>query len=167
MTTNDIEKAEILLCCKNGENLLGVTDDKVLLSFIAQYVKFIQIDEEKIKTIPVAEIIKKSTREDWLWKLDIGDVEDVVKNHTVRKIFIPFQKKYKQKHYNVNPYDMTKTYYAIIDEEDVHHICVECFSTLEKNIFIQSVSLSIYLIFVKILIFICYIQIFLVSLHWN
>lgn len=59
MTTNDIEKAEILLCCKNGENLLGVTDDKVLLSFIAQYVKFIQIDEEKIKTIPVAEIIKK------------------------------------------------------------------------------------------------------------
>lgn len=64
ITTNDIEKAEILLCCKNGENLLGVADDKVLLSFIAQHVKFIQIDEEKIKTIPIAEIIKKSTRED-------------------------------------------------------------------------------------------------------
>ena len=45
---------------KNGENLLGVTDDKVLLSFIAQYVKFIQINEDKIKTIPVAEIIKKN-----------------------------------------------------------------------------------------------------------
>ena len=61
---------------------------------------------------------------------------------------------------------MKKTYYAITDEEDVYHICVECFSTLEKkNIFIQSVSLPIYLIFVKILIFICYIQIFLVSLH--
>lgn len=43
------------------------------------------------------------------------------------------KKKYKQKHYNVNPYDMTKTYYAITDEEDVHHICVECFSTLEKR----------------------------------
>ena len=80
--------------------------------------------------------------------------------------FIPFQKKkYKQKHYNVNPYDMTKTYYAITDEEDAYHICVECFSTLEKNIFIQSFSLPIYLIFVKILIFICYIQIFLVFLH--
>lgn len=61
-------------------------------------------------------------------------MKDVVKNHTIRKIFIPFQKKkYKQKHYNVNPYDMTKTYYAITDEEDVHHICVECFSTLEKK----------------------------------
>ena len=64
MTTNDIEKVEILLCFKNGEKALGVTNDKVLLNFIAQYVKFIQIDEEKIKTIPVAEIIKKSTRED-------------------------------------------------------------------------------------------------------
>ena len=28
---------------------------------------------------------------------------------------------------------MTKTYYAITDEEDVYHICVECFSTLEKK----------------------------------
>ena len=39
MTTNDIEKAEILLCFKNGERALGVTDDKILLNFIAQYVK--------------------------------------------------------------------------------------------------------------------------------
>ena len=59
MTTNDIEKAEILLCCKNGEKLLGITDDKVLLCFIAQYAKFVQIDEEMIKTIPLSEIIKK------------------------------------------------------------------------------------------------------------
>ena len=58
MTTNDIEKAEILLCCKNGERLLGVTDDNILLNFIAQYVKFIQIDEEKTETIPLSEIIK-------------------------------------------------------------------------------------------------------------
>ena len=31
MTTNDIEKAEILLCCKNGEKLLGITDDNIVL----------------------------------------------------------------------------------------------------------------------------------------
>ena len=59
MTTNDIEKAEILLCCKDGEKLLGVTDDKILLNFIAQYVKFVQIDEEKVGTISLCEIIKK------------------------------------------------------------------------------------------------------------
>lgn len=58
MTTNDIEKAEILLCCENGERLLGVTDDKILLNFIAQYVKFINIDEEKTVTIQLSEIIK-------------------------------------------------------------------------------------------------------------
>ena len=38
--------------------------------------------------------------------------------------FYTISKKYKQKHYNVNPYDMKKTYYAITDEEDVYHICV-------------------------------------------
>ena len=63
MTTNDIEKAEILLCFKNGEKALGVTDDKILLNFIAQYVKFIQIDEEKVGDIPLSEIIKNQTKE--------------------------------------------------------------------------------------------------------
>lgn len=58
MTTNDIEKVEILICCKNGEKLLGVTDNKILLNFIAQYVKFVQIDEDKTETIPLSEIIK-------------------------------------------------------------------------------------------------------------
>ena len=59
MTTNDIEKAEILLCCKNGERLLGITDDNFLLNFIAQYVKFVKIDEEKTGEISLYEIIKK------------------------------------------------------------------------------------------------------------
>ena len=59
MTTNDIEKAEILLCCKNGEKLLGITDEKILLGFIAGYVKFIQIDEKKTGEISLSEIIKK------------------------------------------------------------------------------------------------------------
>ena len=58
MTTSDIDKAEILLCCSTGERLLGVTDDNILLNFIAQYVKFVKIDEEKIGTIQLFEIIK-------------------------------------------------------------------------------------------------------------
>ena len=62
MTTNDIEKAEILICCKNGEKLLGVTDDRILLNLIAQYVKFVQIDDEKTETIPLCEIIKKERK---------------------------------------------------------------------------------------------------------
>lgn len=58
MTTNDIDKIQILLCCKNGDKLLGVTDDQILLNFIAQYVKFVQIDENKTGTISLSEIIK-------------------------------------------------------------------------------------------------------------
>ena len=64
MTTKDIEKAEIIICCKNGEKLLGVTDDIILLNFIAQYVKFVQIDEKKTGTISLFEIIKKEVRND-------------------------------------------------------------------------------------------------------
>ena len=58
MTTNDIEKVEILLCFKNGERALGVIDDEFLLKFIVQYVKFIQLDEEKMGTVLLSEIIK-------------------------------------------------------------------------------------------------------------
>ena len=58
MTTKDIDKIQILLCCKNGDKLLGVTDDQILLNFIAQYVKFVQIDENKTGIIPLSEIIK-------------------------------------------------------------------------------------------------------------
>lgn len=64
MTTKDIEKAEIIICCKNGEKLIGVIDDIILLNFIVQYVKFIQIDEKKTETIPLSEIIKKEVRND-------------------------------------------------------------------------------------------------------
>lgn len=58
MTTNDIEKAEILICCKNGEKLLGIYDGKVLLMYIAQYVKFVKLDEENIGEVSLSEIIK-------------------------------------------------------------------------------------------------------------
>ena len=64
MTTKDIEKAEIIICCKNGEKLIGVTDDIILLNFIAQYVKFIQIDEKKTGAISLSEIVKKEVRND-------------------------------------------------------------------------------------------------------
>ena len=64
MTTNDIENAEIIISCKNGEKLIGVTDDIILLNFITQYVKFIQIDEKKTGTIQLSEIIKKEDRND-------------------------------------------------------------------------------------------------------
>lgn len=62
MTTNDIEKMQILLCCKNGEKLLGVTSDKILLNIIAEYVQFVQLDSYKFMDIGIGELLEdKST----------------------------------------------------------------------------------------------------------
>ena len=62
MTTNDIEKIQILLCCKNGEKLLGVTSDKILINLIAEYVQFVQVDGGKFSEISIKELLEdKST----------------------------------------------------------------------------------------------------------
>lgn len=62
MTTKDIEKIQILLCCKNGEKLLGVTSDKFLLNYIAEFVKFVQVDGSKFFELSIEELLEdKST----------------------------------------------------------------------------------------------------------
>lgn len=62
MTTNDIEKMQILLCCKNGEKLLGVTSDKFLLNYIAEFVKFVKVDGGKFFEFSIKELLEdKST----------------------------------------------------------------------------------------------------------
>lgn len=62
MTTNDIDKVQILLCCKNGEKLLGVTSDKFILNYIAEYVQFVQVDGGKFFELSIKELLEdKST----------------------------------------------------------------------------------------------------------
>ena len=62
MTTNDIEKMQILICCKNGEKLLGVTSDKTVLCLIAEFVQFVQVDRDKFSEISIKELLEdKST----------------------------------------------------------------------------------------------------------
>lgn len=58
MTTNDIEKIQILLCCKNGERLLGVTSDKILLNHIVGFVQFVQVDRDKFSEISIKELLE-------------------------------------------------------------------------------------------------------------
>lgn len=62
MTTNDIEKIQIILCCKNGEKLLGVTSDKFLLNHIVGFVQFVQVDSSKFWELSIKELLEdKST----------------------------------------------------------------------------------------------------------
>lgn len=58
MTTNDIKNVQILVNLKNGEKLIGVTGDKILINMIAGFVKFVQIDENKFYSIALKEVMK-------------------------------------------------------------------------------------------------------------
>lgn len=58
MTTNDIEKMQILLCCKNGEKLLGVTSDKFLLNYIVEFVKFVHVEGGKFFELSIKELLE-------------------------------------------------------------------------------------------------------------
>lgn len=58
MTTNDVKNVQILMNLKNGEKLIGVTDDKILINMIAGFVKFIQVDENKFDSIALKEVMK-------------------------------------------------------------------------------------------------------------
>lgn len=59
MTTNDIKEAQIAIIGKNGEVLIGNTSDKILINMIASYVKFVQVDENRLLQIPIKEIAKR------------------------------------------------------------------------------------------------------------
>ena len=43
---------------KNGEKLIGVTDNNILINMIAGFVEFVKVDEEKFDSIALKEIIK-------------------------------------------------------------------------------------------------------------
>ena len=58
MTTNDIKNVQILVNLKNGEKLIGVTDNNILINMIAGFVEFVKVDEEKFDSIALKEIIK-------------------------------------------------------------------------------------------------------------
>lgn len=58
MTTDNVKSIQILISCKNGEKLIGVTDDQILINIIAGFVKFVQVDENKFDSIALKEIMR-------------------------------------------------------------------------------------------------------------
>lgn len=59
MTTNDIQDAQIILRMKDGTACVGLTNDIIVFQVLAQFVKFCQIDENKLLAINIKDIIKK------------------------------------------------------------------------------------------------------------
>lgn len=59
MTANDIKDVQILVNLKDGQKLLGVTDEPFILFALASSVKFMKVDETKFESLPLKEIMKK------------------------------------------------------------------------------------------------------------
>lgn len=59
MTTNDIKDAQIILRMKDGTACVGSTSNEIVFCMLAQFVKFIPIDENKLLPINIQDIIKK------------------------------------------------------------------------------------------------------------
>ena len=58
MTINDIKNVQILVDLKNGQKLMGITDDQIVIRTIAEFVQFVRVDEEKFNKVDIKEILK-------------------------------------------------------------------------------------------------------------
>ena len=56
LTSNDIEKAQILLSSNDGQYLLGVCDDPIVIKMIVAYCKFVPVDPGLIEQIPITDL---------------------------------------------------------------------------------------------------------------
>lgn len=59
MTTNDIQDVQIILRMKDGTACVGSTNNEIVFRVLAQFVKFIPIDENKLLPIDIKNVIKK------------------------------------------------------------------------------------------------------------
>ena len=57
MTSNDITKVQIIAECKDGQHLISVSDDKILIRCIAEWCKFMLLKEELFGQYSLKELI--------------------------------------------------------------------------------------------------------------
>ena len=47
MTSDDIQSVQIIATCKDGQHIMAVSDDKILIRCIAEWCQFMRLKEEK------------------------------------------------------------------------------------------------------------------------
>ena len=62
MTSDNIKKVQILAELDNGEHILAVSDNSILIKFIVEFCQFIKIDEAKVDTFDIKDIIEKGDK---------------------------------------------------------------------------------------------------------
>ena len=58
MTNEDITKVQIIAECKDGQHLISVSDDKILIRCITEWCKFMRLKEEVLGECSFKELIK-------------------------------------------------------------------------------------------------------------
>lgn len=57
MTNDDITKVQIIAECKDGQHLISVSDDKILIRCIVECCKFMKLKEELFEQCSLKELI--------------------------------------------------------------------------------------------------------------
>ncbi len=57
MTSDDIQSVQIIATCKDGQHIMALSDDKVLIRCIAEWCQFMQMKEELFEQCSLKELI--------------------------------------------------------------------------------------------------------------
>lgn len=60
ITNEDIQKVQIIATCKDGQHLLSVSDDKILIRCIAEWCQFVLLKEELFSECSLKEIMNQT-----------------------------------------------------------------------------------------------------------
>lgn len=58
MTTNDIEKVQIIATTKDSQHIMAVSDDKILIQCIASWCQFYKLKDELFEQCSIKELIE-------------------------------------------------------------------------------------------------------------
>ena len=59
MTSDDIKSVQIIATTNDGKHIMAVSDDKILIRFIAEWCEFVKLKEELFAQCSLKEIMEK------------------------------------------------------------------------------------------------------------
>ena len=59
MTSNDIERVQIIATTKDNEHIMTISDDKVLIRCIVEWCQFFKLKDELFEQCSIKEIIEE------------------------------------------------------------------------------------------------------------
>ena len=57
MTSDDIQSVQIIATCKDGQHIMAVSEDKVLIRCIAEWCQFMRLKEDLFEQCSLKELI--------------------------------------------------------------------------------------------------------------